>query len=173
MRENKLTHALEGILIIVLGVLIAVIGINTTLNIYFGVLFTIVGAGAAIFGCILMVRKVPLLFPIFGLSGVSIALGVSLFTGYVSLAVLIPILIIASLGLGAALVAYGIYSAFRRSGFYGLGQIVVGAGIVALAACYINFPGFQTVFWIVVGVLVAAYGAFFLIASLILDSKEK
>lgn len=173
MRENKLTNVIEGILLIVLGVLIAVIGVNTTVNIYFGVVFTLIGAGAVILACVLAIRKAPLLFPTFALGGASIALGAGLFAGYISLAYIIPILIIVALGLGAALAAYGIYSAIRRNGFYGLGQIVVGAAIVALAACYINFPGFQTVFWIIVGVLIAVYGAFFLIASLLDNKKSK
>ena len=44
--NEKLTAVLEGILVIVLGILIAVVGIGETVDIYFGVLALVLGAAS-------------------------------------------------------------------------------------------------------------------------------
>ena len=49
MKNEQVANILEGAIIVVLGVLIAVVGIGQTVDIYFGVLFTAVGGLLALF----------------------------------------------------------------------------------------------------------------------------
>ena len=166
--NNQLViNVLEGIIIIVLGILIAVCGIDATVNIYFGVLAIVLGAAAAGFSIYLLVKEGAMPLGITLLSGALIALGVSLFTGYVSLGVFISILVITLLGVGAALVVYGVYFLVKVNKLGGLIQIIVGAALVALTVVYITVPDFAKYFWIIVGILIAVYGAFSVIFAIV------
>ena len=165
--NNQLViNVLEGIIIIVLGILIAVCGIDATVNIYFGVLAVVLGAAAAGFSIYLLAKEGEMPLGITVLAGALIALGVGLFTGYISLGVFINILVIALLGVGAALVVYGVYFFVKVNKLGGLIQIIVGAALVTLTIVYINVPEFVKYFWIIVGILIAVYGAFSVIFAI-------
>ena len=165
--NNQLViNVLEGVIVIVLGILIAVCGIDATVNIYFGVLAVVLGTAAAVFSVYLLAKEGKMPMGITLLAGALIALGVGLFTGYISLGVFINILVIALLGIGAALVCYGVYFLAKVNKVGGLVQIIVGAALVTLTVVYITVPDFAKYFWIIVGILIAVYGAFSVIFAI-------
>ena len=78
------------------------------------------------------------------------------------------------LGLGIALILYGLFVALRKNLFYGVGQIVVGAVLATLVIIFLTVPEFAHAFWIIVGVVLAIYGALLLVFTLIdKDGKRK
>ena len=167
MKKEKLSSVIEGIIILVFGILIAVCGIDSTVNLYFGILFTIIGASALGVALTLFIKKAPVTGALFFLSGIALSLGICLFTNWVSFSVLIPLLVAAVLGLGAGLIAHGCYFAIRHNAFYGIGEMVVGIAVVVLAALYMGVPQFRAAFWLVAGILIAIYGAFNIIFALV------
>ena len=172
MKNDKLVNVIEGLIIVVLGILIAVVGIGNTVDLYFGVLFTAIGGILALFVLYLLSQKKELPLGITLMSGVSLAIGIALFTHYLSFAMLVNILVMAVLGFGSALIFYGIYFAVKKSVPYGVLTIVIGAATVTLVALYLNIPDFAKAFWIIVGILVAIYGALVIVFSL-MDKKGK
>ena len=172
MKNDKLVSVIEGLIIVVLGILIAVVGIGNTVDLYFGVLFTAIGGILALFVLYLLSQKKELPLGITLMSGVSLAIGIALFTHYLSFAMLVNILVMVVLGFGSALIFYGIYFAVKKSVSYGVLTIVIGAATVTLVALYLNIPDFAKAFWIIVGILVAIYGALVIVFSL-MDKKGK
>ena len=79
---------------------------------------------------------------------------------------MVIVLVYLLIALGGALVIYGAYSAAKINGFYGIGQIVLGAVAITIGILYLLVPEFNAVFWIIVGVLIAVYGVLLLITAL-------
>ena len=173
MKNQQVANILEGAIIVVLGVLIAVVGIGQTVDIYFGVLFTAVGGLLALFLLYSFIKDKFVPIGLTLLSGASLALGIALFTKYVSFAMLVNILIMVVLGVGAGLIFYGLYLAARKNVAYGIVTMVIGAAIVTLTALYLNVDGFAQAFWIIVGVLVALYGALLIVYTLVNKPSNK
>ena len=99
-------------------------------------------------------------------AGALIAVGAGLFAKYTTFAFLVNFLVLVVMGVGAALILYGIYFLIKVDKLYGILQIVVGAGLVALTAVYMAVPDFAKTFWIIVGILIAVYGAISMIFAL-------
>ena len=173
MKNQQVANILEGAIIVVLGVLIAVVGIGQTVDIYFGVLFTAVGGLLALFLLYCLIKDKFLPIGLTLISGASLAVGIALFTHYISFAMLVNILIMVVLGVGSALVFYGLYLAIRKNVGYGVATMIIGAAIVTLTALYLNIPDFAKAFWIIVGILVALYGALLIVFTLVNKPSNK
>ena len=172
MNKDKLMTILEGVIITVLGVLIAVFGISATIDIYFGVTFLVIGVALAVVAIVGLVKSKVLLFGPTFMACALITLGSALFTEFLSFAGLIAIIVFLLIGLGGALVIYGVYTLLKKNLFYGVGQIVVGAALIALSIVYLLVPDFQTVFWIIVGILVAIYGVLVIVSAFLAKGKK-
>ena len=160
-------NVIEALITIVLGILIAVVGIGQTVDIYFGVLALVLGVSAIGLALYFLAKENVLPFGMTIVGGALIAVGCGLFANFISFAVIVNILILVVLGGGAALIAYGIYFFIKKNKVIGLIQMLIGAAVVTLTAVYINVPDFQKAFWIIVGVLIALYGAFSLVYALV------
>lgn len=171
MKNQKLFTIIEGAAVIALGVLVAIFGGQTVMDIYFGVLFVILGVGLAIFAIATLVKTKLLNFGVVFLACAAALIGVFLLIKQYSFAYLVYTLILLIIAAGSALVFYGIYTMIKFSVFYGIGQLVVGAAAIALGACYLTIPEFYKWFWIIVGVLVAAYGVLVIVGAF-LNKKE-
>lgn len=169
--EKKLLAICEGALAIVIGVLMACFGGQTVLDIYFGVLLVVAGALFLILSIVGLVKTKVLAFGSVFAALAGLLIGSFLIARYYSFDRFIEAFILIMIAAGAALVLYGIYTIFKQGLFAGLGQIVIGGGVFALGFCYIYIPSFYKVFWIIIGVLVAVYGLFFLLNALL--SKEE
>ena len=171
MQNKKLLNISEGIGTIILGILLAAFGGQTVLDTYFGVLFIFAGAAFLCFTIISLVKTGVLLFAPTFITVVGIILGSFILANYYSFGYFVYTIVLILIALGFALAFYGVYTIVRFSIFYGIGQIVAGALLAVLAFCYIFIPEFYQAFWIIVGIVVAIYGAFFLIVSII-DAAE-
>jgi hypothetical protein len=156
---------------IALGVCVAIFGFRT-FDMYFGIVFLVAAVGflaAAIVG----VSKYRILH--FGLLFAFTALttfGVIILMNQFSLYYMVIVLVYLLIALGGALVIYGVYAIGKINGFYGIGQIVLGAVAITIGILYLLVPEFGVAFWIIVGVLIAVYGVLLLVNALI-DKKHK
>ena len=170
--NDKIANILRGAFIIVMGVLVAVCGIGTALDTYFGVVFIVAGvllAGIGLYGAI---KKLPVMTTGFLLGGVLITLAIALFMQKLTFAVLIGIAIFALMGFGFGLVALGIATIAHRNLIYGLGEAVLGGLFILFTALYLGIPDFQQAFWIIVGILMIVFGIAVIFLA-IFDKKLK
>lgn len=158
MKKEKVSQLVSGIILLLLGALIAIFGGQAVLDIYFGVIALICGAVLLGFAVYQIVKKsyVSLTFLILGC--VLLAIGIALFTPFISFGVIINFLIIAILGIGVGLLLFGIYLLAKRDTFVGVINLIVGIALIVLASLYIAVADFRTAFWIIVGIIVAIYG---------------
>lgn len=170
--NKKLLGILEGTATIALGVLVAIFGGQTVLDIYFGVLFIVAGATFLTFAIVGLTRTGILRFLLVFLAFAFLTVGIVLVIRHYSLGELVRLLVYLLIAAGGALIAYGAYTIVKFNVFYGVGQIVIGAAAITVAVLYLTIPEFYTWFWIIVGVLVAIYGVVLLVMA-ILSKDEK
>ena len=156
--SKKVISILEGIAVIVLGILIAVLGAGVVVNNYLAIVCLVVGIVFILFNLYLFFKKQPILFAPLGLGAALISVAIGVFVGYISFNMLINILHFALMGIGAMMALYGIYMARNFNLFYGIFEVVLGLAILALCLCYYFIPDFRSVFWIIVGSLIAVLG---------------
>ena len=167
MKNEKLINILQAAIIIVFGIILAVAGPSAALDTWFGIGFLVGGIALlvlAIYGGI--TTKV---FSLGTLAGGTIltTIGIVLFTEYLSLGVILGFLVFALLGLGIGLLIHGIFVIFFNKLIAGgLVEIIVGALTILFSILYITVPDFQQAFWIIMGVLIAIYGALALVLSI-------
>ena len=171
--DNKIMNVLRGAFIIVLGVLVAVCGVGTAVNVYFGVVSIVAGVLLIGLGIYTAAKKMPLAVSAFLLGAVLTTIAIALFIEKLSLAVLVTLLIYVIMGLGFGLAVLGIVTIVRRNLFYGIGEIVIGALLVVFTALYLGIPDFQKAFWIIVGILMIVLGVAVIIFSLVDKSGKK
>ena len=167
MSKEKTSQLVSGIILLLLGVLIAIFGGQAVLDTYFGIVAIICGAvllGLAIYQ---MAKKSGVNPLALILGCVLIAIGIALFTPFLSFSIIINILVIVILGVGAGLVCLGIYMLAKKDTVNGLINVIVGIVLIVLAVLYINVADFRKAFWIIVGILVAVYGVFEIINATI------
>ena len=164
MKKFDLNAFIEGAILVALGVLVAING-WAAMDIYFAIVFIVVASFLLIAASLSLIKTKILPFTFLSVGGVLMSLGIAILIDQLTLAVLISIMLFALIGFGGALAIYGIYIIVKRDLLYGIGHIVVGAGLIALSVVYINVPDFHKVFWIVVGVLIAVYGGLTILYS--------
>lgn len=171
---NKIVNIIEAIVIIVLGVIIAIFGGGTALDIYFGIVAIVGGVALAAIAVYTLAKTKVLPFGTTFLSIALITVAITLFVNALSFGVLIGLLVYIMLALGITLVLYGIYTAVALKGIIpGVAQIVIGAAIIVLTVLFLTVEDFRTVFWIITGILVAVYGVLMLISAFLPQKKAK
>lgn len=164
--KEKLAGVLEAIVIIAFGIIIAIFGGGTALDLYFAIVALVAGVVLLIVNLYALVKVKELNFALVFLSCALITVGVAILAKKLSFAVLIPLMAYLLLGLGIALILYGLFVALRKSLFYGVGQMVVGAVLVTLVILFLTVPEFAQAFWIILGVVLAVYGVLLLVFTL-------
>ena len=178
MDNKKLTRLLEGIVLSVLGILIAIFG-TQALNNYFGILLIVLGSVLALASLALLVTKKAMLLPLIGGAGVALAVGIGLLSEYpLSIEFFISFAVIASLGFGCGLFLFGIFRLVNHDTFFGPIQTILGALLITLTLLYMYVPDFRKAFWIIAGILIAVYGVLLIVftfvdASKLLKKKKK
>lgn len=171
--NDKTKTIIEGLLLLVFGILIAVTGIGTVVDICFGIAFCVGGISMLAFGGYAIGHKSGLSAPWLILGVTLLTIGITLFTPYLSLAALVQFIVIAILGFGIGLIIQGIIDLVRKATLLGVTRLVVGVALVTLAILYLTIPDFQKVFWIIVGILIAVYGALVFISALVKPRGRK
>ena len=166
MKNKDLTKVIQGVIAVVIGVLIAVFGF-VVVDTYFGILAIVAGSILLILAIYAVANKKPLPLSPLALGGALIAIGIGTLVGHIGFGVLVWIIVYALLGIGAAFIIYGVYVVAKGHAPVGVAFLAIGAGLIALSACFIFIDTFRDrVFWIITGILVAAYGALTIILAL-------
>ncbi len=173
MTKQKIFAVIEGLIIAALGILIAIYGPVAVLDTYVGIVCLVLGAALLIANIVTYADSKVLMLPGVILTFVLISIGIGLVVpGYLSLGVIFTFLVFALIGLGVALMVYGGYLITKKFLFTGVGEIVIGALLVVFSFLYLFVPEFNDAFWIIVGILIAIYGVFFIVAALV-EKKKK
>ena len=170
MNKEKLSKVLTFAVVIALGILIAIFGVGA-IDVYLGIVACVAGVVVLADTIFLLSRKEKLVATPFVLSFVLLAIGIVLFTHWISFAALVNFLVVVILGTGAGLLCYGIYLLAKKEKSAGLLNVVMGVVALVLAILYMAVPDFRTSFWIIVGIVIAVYGALGLVFALIEKKK--
>ena len=174
MTKQKLFAIIEGAIIIALGILIAIFGPVTVLDTYVGIVCLVLGVALLIASIVSYADTKTLALPGLSLGFILISFGIGLLVpGFLSLGMVFLFLVFALIGLGVALIVYGAYMLSKKFVFTGIGQIVIGVLLVVFCFLYLFVEEFRTAFWIIIGVLIAIYGVFFIIGALLEKKKKK
>ncbi len=172
--KEKLLQIIEGLIIIALGVIIAVFGGGTALDIYFGIVCLVGGIALAVLSIVTLVKAKVLDFGATFLGSALLVVGIALFTDFLSFAALINLVVLLIMGLGIALVLYGLYSMLLKKDILaGICQIIIGAATIVLSILFLTVEEFRSIFWIIVGVVVAVYGVLVIITALLAKKKKE
>lgn len=173
MDSKKITTLIEGLVIAVLGVLIAIFGGGSVIDVYFAVISLVLGVVLLVLAGVVLAQKKVLDAGNLTLGTILVFIGSFLFTDWLSFAMLINILVIVLMGLGAALMLTGIYFLVKGAIFNGVGQLVIGALLVTFTILFITVPDFRTAFWIIAGIIIALYGVLVAVTALISKGSRK
>ena len=160
MKKEKIIQVLLGIAIIVLGVLVAIYGPTSVLNLYFGIAACAVGGAYVIYGVFLLSKKLSVPAFAFVAGGALVSIGIGFLVGHISTDVLVQLIVFALLGAGAGLILYGIYLLGKKINFVSVSITVFGVATLTFAILYLAVPKFREVFWIIIGILIALYGLY-------------
>lgn len=160
-----------GSILTAFGILLAVFRGQDVLNKVLAFSFIVIGVALGLVLLISVIKKFSVALFDFITASTLISLGVGMLTNYLNLGFIIQILVLAILGAGAALVLYGTYTIYKKRPIIGIIQLAIGVICVALSIVYILSKEFQDVFWIIIGVTIAVYGAFIII-SVIASSRS-
>ena len=165
---NKKTLAIiEAIATITLGVLVAVFGGVSVLSTYFGILFIVAGVTLAVLACMALVKTKALPLNLTFMASIALTFGIAMLIHKEIVALVLLLFTYLVLAGGIALVVYGIYTLVcKKDTFTGVGQVVIGAAAAVVVILFLKVDGFDKVFWIIVGVLIAVYGAYALCMEL-------
>ena len=171
--ENKITNIVRAAILIALGVLVAIYGGGAVADVYFAIVFLIVGIASLALAGVGIAKKLPFLAGYVLLGTVLITVSIALFTEQLTFSVFITLLVFVILGLGVGLILTGIYYVAKKSLPLGIAQIVAGAVCVLLSTLYLAIPEFRTAFWVIVGIVIAVLGVFLLVTTLINKKAKK
>lgn len=170
--KDKYFRIIVALILVAMGVIIAVGHGTGAIDTYFGIGCLVAGTILVILHILSLSKKKPLTFGQVFLDTALITIGISLlFTKYVSFGMLNNLIVLLILGLGIALMVFGLLTitlANKRT--YGVLQMILGLAIVVLTIVALNVKDFRDTFWIVVGIVIAAYGILELIH--ILSNKK-
>ncbi len=165
MENKKLISILEAVGTIAFGILVAIFGFRT-FDYYFGIVFLVASFAALVAIIVGLVKYRTLAFGLCLVFSATLVFGITIITRYLSLGYLLYVLVLLFIAFGGALMFFGIYTAAKTNLFYGIGQIVVGALSVTVGVLFLTVPAFNQAFWIIVGILIAIYGVFYLVSAL-------
>ena len=173
MSNEKLAAILEGVVFLAFGIIIAICGAGTAIDLYFGIL-CLVGGVACLFGTGYGIsKKQPLSFHLLAMGAILLTVGIALFTDLLSFAALINLVIFILMGFGIGITLYGVISLLRKQTFMGVIQLVIGLGLITLTALYLGLADFRASFWLIVGILIAIYGGLLIIFAVVVGPKKK
>ena len=165
MKKINAERLMSAIIMIAFGILVAIFG-PKSLDLYLGILCIVSGVSLLVAAILTAsqtrIIPVPVLF-----AGIFLlTIGICSFTDLLSFTFLITFVILAIGALGLTYIIHGISLCTKKAGAFGAIEIVLGTLAVTFTVLFFAVPDFQPVVWIVLGVLIALYGLFELIACL-------
>lgn len=177
MKDEKTRTVVKGLLIVILGILIAIFGAGTVIDLYVGIGTLVLGLVMLMLAVVTLKKKEPLPFGWLVLGVTMITFSVALLTNYVSVSVLVQFLVLSVLALGIASLGYGVYVFVKNARNVAIAFWVFGVFCTTLSILYMTVSAFQTAFWIVTGILIAIAGALVMVGAFVdyekLGKKKK
>ena len=169
--SKKLVAICEGVLLVVIGVLVAVFGGGQTMDLIFGIIGIAGGAALLALAILALLKEKKYAFSLWFAAVAGLFIGILLVAEKTTIAFLIEYAIYFGIAFGAAFLGLGIYSLVaKKDTKAGLIQLIGGALIVTFGMLFIFVEDFAQFFWIVVGVLIALAGVY--VAVMALLNKE-
>ena len=166
MKKFNLPTVIEGAFFLVFGLLVAILGVGT-IDLYIGILCLVVGIVCIGLSIMAIVQKGEVSFKLLTVGGAFLAVGIAMFTDFLSFAMVVNLIVIILLGYGAGILVYGIVQVSRKETAFGIIDMVIGAGLVTFNTLYLTLPSFRGDFWLTVGILIAIYGAFLIVLGVV------
>lgn len=168
MSKQKVYQLVESILLIVVGILIACSIIESNILDY------LLGAGFLVLGVFLMVKSftsskaLTFLLPT-GIGGaILVGLGISVFAKYIApVNFLLDLIIVAITAIGALFIIDSIIRFAKKSNTAGIAEIVIGCILLAFGLMFILWTDFRQYLWVIFGVLLAIFGVYTLVVTLV------
>ena len=172
MKNKVIRQIISGLVCITLGILIAVYGTNA-IDTYLGIIGCVIGVSLLGFEAILFRKKIDL-NPIPILYGATLlTVGIFLFTDVLNVTPLVNFIVVIVVGLGAGLLLFGAYLLSKKEKFSGFLDTLLGVVALVIAILYITVEKFRDIFWIIFGVVFAAYGVLLIITTFIKPKEGK
>ena len=166
MNKKMIKQIVSGLVCVVLGVLIAIYG-TKAVDTYLGIIGCVIGASLLGFEAIVAYKKIEV-NPVALLYGATLlTVGIFLFTDVLTVTNLFNFIVVIVVGVGAGLLLYGIYLFTKREKFTGFVDTLLGVVALVISILYITVEKFREIFWIIFGVVFAAYGLLLVITSFI------
>ncbi len=171
-KNQKIRYIIEGAVLVVLGVLLAVFGGESVLDLTFGILCLVGGVAFGVLTVLALSKKEPLPFgSLLGFCAL-VSVGICFLVEFLTVAALIAFIMILLIALGGALVLYGVYSLIKGLVVSGIFQLIIGAALAVLAGLYIGVADFHEAFWIIIGIVVALYGVLCIVTPFLPNKKK-
>ena len=166
MKKEKLTQILSGIILVVLGILVAIFGTGA-FDLYFGIVAVASGAVLLAYVIYLLSKKQQLAPSFFVIPAVLLTVGICLLVNVIGFGALVKFLVVLILGLGGGILFYGIYLLCKKDKFSGLLNLIIGIAIITVSILYLTVPEFETAFWVIVGCVIAVYGVLEIVSAFV------
>ncbi|MDY4857638.1 MAG: hypothetical protein SO232_03270 [Candidatus Onthovivens sp.] len=168
MKKQSVYQIVESILLIIVGVLIACSIIQQSILEYLLATAILVFGLFLVVRSLLLTRSITLLLPLGILGAVLVGLGIAIFAKYMTpVAILIQIIIVAITTIGALFIVDSLIRFVRKNYNVAIAELVIGLILLAFGLMFILWDDFRTYLWVIFGVLLAIYGVYCLIITLI------
>lgn len=168
MSKSKAYSIVEGILLIIIGILMACSIVEPSILNY------LLGGVALIFGLFLFIKcatessKVNLLLPGSMLSAVLVALGIGLMINYFDfVGLLTHVIVLAILAIGIVFILDSIIKFVNKNTKTGVVELLIGAILITFAILLMTINEIYSYLWVITGILICIYGVYYLAYALV------
>ncbi len=168
MSKSKAYSIVEGILLIIIGILMACSIVEPSILNY------LLGGVALIFGLFLFIKcatessKVNLLLPGSMLSAVLVALGIELMINYFDfVGLLTHVIVLAILAIGIVFILDSIIKFVNKNTKTGVVELLIGAILITFAILLMTINEIYSYLWVITGILICIYGVYYLAYALV------
>lgn len=168
MSKSKAYSIVEGILLIIIGILMACSIVEPSILNY------LLGGVALIFGLFLFIKcatessKVNLLLPGSMLSAVLVALGIGLMINYFDfVGLLTHVIVLAILAIGIVFILDSIIKFVNKNTKTGVVELLIGTILITFAILLMTINEIYSYLWVITGILICIYGVYYLAYALV------
>ena len=162
---------IQNVLLIIVGILIACSVISQDIIKY------LVGLALVVYGVFFLFRSVydtkSFVMPFGVAGGILLGVGIATMCDYVPLILVLQnIIFVALIVLGSLLILDAVVKFALHRNNAGITQLILGVILLVLGILFVAIPDMQTYCWIAFGVVLAIYGLYSLVITIIALSKK-
>lgn len=176
MANSKISKAkalkiIQNVLLIIVGILIACSVISQDIIKY------LVGLALVVYGVFFLFRSVydtkSFVMPFGVAGGILLGVGIATMCDYVPLILVLQnIIFVALIVLGSLLVLDAVIKFVLHRNNAGITELIIGVILLVIGILFVAIPDMQTYCWIAFGVVLAIYGLYSLVMTIIALSKK-